>query len=847
MYIAFFELKKFKPFDLANIDSIKITPTTDTQIFIGDNGSGKSSLLNELNPFAAIKPMYHRGGYKRIDIVHDNIPYTLISDFSSNDGAHSFIVDGVNLNISKTAGIQNELVAKHLGYTNLIHDIIHLNYKMSNLSKSERKSLLLNLNPIDLSLVLDKHKSICGKIREYKNNLTMLHKKKQEFMSQLLSKDVYSKLLKDKEELTSKYSKISNEIYHLSQVMTTIENDLKEFQDTSYFNDILEKVKLVIKKINLFLIECKDIITRDNVDILKSKEYEYRQEASHMEGELSTIQNLSSSLSTEINQYIKHIEELGSEVTVDTLEFELKQLKSKLIKVNECIPIISEERYSYEKPILIEIVDRLEDHFISFKNKTIQSNSLYKYKQKINELEYKLHSGYQTESRLDNELKTINIDLSKIPQKTVTVELCNVCEYYEDSKKQYDRLIERRSYLQKQYQDILLYNKKLENHKNILYSGYYKLEDLHNSLIEIYKLWDKTVLKETYEDFCIKIGSGIFDCVSSIKNILETSLQVYENRKVEKKIEEVSNRLKYMITSGTPSVNFIKELLVSKQSELSELLDNIVRIETSLKFTKEKANKYKQFSNCIQTIKDLQYKLSEYTKYTILKANYSFGQYVHNEQKTELESVGNKLREIETTIKDQESVSIRLEDTLKTISEIEKYKTDLSFIEYGISPYTGFPHKQMVDYINVLISNANYVLSEVWSYPLQLIPIDTDDPLDCVFKIQVDDLIIPDISKLSKGQKAMVDLAWMFAFLVNNKLTDYPLYLDEVDDGLDPYHKQKLLEWLKSLVDHDYTKQLWMVHHEACLYEGFANSEVVCLMDGNIRRPEKINTHVELS
>lgn len=847
MYIAFFELKKFKPFDLANINSIKITPTTETQIFIGDNGSGKSSLLNELNPLAAIKPMYHKGGYKRIDIVHDNTTYTLISDFSSSDGAHSFIVDGVNLNISKTAGIQNELVAKYLGYTNLIHDIIHLNYKMTNLSKSERKSLLLNLNPVDLSLVLDKHKAISGKIKEYKNNLTLLHKKKQEFVSQLLSKDVYSKLLKDKEELTSRYSNISNEIYHLSQVMSTIETDLKAFQDTSYFNDILEKIKLTLKKINMFLIDCKDILVRNDIDSLKSIESRYSKEASHMEGELITIQNMSSSLSTEINQYIKHIEELGSEVTVDTLEFELNMLKSKLIEVDECVKIIFEERYDYEKSLMLDIINKLDNHFVLFKNKTVSTNSLYKYKQKINELEYKINSGFQTESRLKNELKTIEYDLSKIPRKITTVDLCNTCEYYEDSRKQYDKLTERKIILQKQYSDITLTNKKLLKHKDILLVGYHKLEDLHNSLIDIYKLWDRTVLKEPYDEFLSRIELGIFKCISNIKEILNTSLYVYSNTKIQKKIDEVSARLKYMITSGTPSVNFIKELLITKQSELSELLDKIVRIEESLKYTKQKANKYSQFGKCNQLIKDLQYQLSEYTKYTILKANYSFGKYVYNEQKTELETVGNKLREIETTIKDQESISIRLEDTLKTITEIEKQKTDLSFIEYGISPYTGFPHKQMVDYINVLISNANYVLSEVWSYPLQLLPISTDDPLDCVFKIQVDDLIVPDISKLSKGQKAMVDLAWMFAFLVNNKLTEYPLYLDEVDDGLDPYHKQKLLEWLKSLVDHDYTKQLWMVHHEACLYEGFANSEVVCLMDGNIRRPEKINTHVEFN
>lgn len=81
MYIKSIELSKFIPFGLAQIRKLQATFHSQIQIFIGTNGSGKTSLLNELHPLPAIRSSYKKQGYKKLVIEHEGNEYILTSDF----------------------------------------------------------------------------------------------------------------------------------------------------------------------------------------------------------------------------------------------------------------------------------------------------------------------------------------------------------------------------------------------------------------------------------------------------------------------------------------------------------------------------------------------------------------------------------------------------------------------------------------------------------------------------------------------------------------------------------------------------------------------------------------------
>ena len=69
------------------------------------------------------------------------------------------------------------------------------------MSKVDRRSLLLSLNPVDLSLVIEKHKYVQSKIRDYKANLKHLYTRKQELESAMLSKEVLEEISQDEREI----------------------------------------------------------------------------------------------------------------------------------------------------------------------------------------------------------------------------------------------------------------------------------------------------------------------------------------------------------------------------------------------------------------------------------------------------------------------------------------------------------------------------------------------------------------------------------------------------------------------------------------------------------------------
>ena len=137
MYIQSIELKGYKRFEL-NSSHFKATYTAAVQFIVGTNGSGKSSLAYQLSPLPAEKDDFSKEGLKHIVITNNGKTYNLISDFSK-EHVHSFIVDGVNLNDGGTITVQKELVKKHFGYDQSIHDMIQGHKRFTQMGPSERK------------------------------------------------------------------------------------------------------------------------------------------------------------------------------------------------------------------------------------------------------------------------------------------------------------------------------------------------------------------------------------------------------------------------------------------------------------------------------------------------------------------------------------------------------------------------------------------------------------------------------------------------------------------------------------------------------------------------------------
>ena len=72
MKITSLKLSGYRRFSLNNLTNFEITPTSNIQIVLGTNGSGKSSLLEALSPYPQAKSDFLKGGHKILEIEHNN-------------------------------------------------------------------------------------------------------------------------------------------------------------------------------------------------------------------------------------------------------------------------------------------------------------------------------------------------------------------------------------------------------------------------------------------------------------------------------------------------------------------------------------------------------------------------------------------------------------------------------------------------------------------------------------------------------------------------------------------------------------------------------------------------------
>ena len=143
-------------FNTDEIKTFRWKPQSSLSLVLGGNGSGKSSLLNELNPMPANRHDYEPGGSKTFICTLNDVRYILNSNFERGQ-KHSFvrITDGVKeeLNSSATVTIQKELVESILRYDNKLHSLLTGQIIFTDLSPTQRKELLMSISPLDLSYV----------------------------------------------------------------------------------------------------------------------------------------------------------------------------------------------------------------------------------------------------------------------------------------------------------------------------------------------------------------------------------------------------------------------------------------------------------------------------------------------------------------------------------------------------------------------------------------------------------------------------------------------------------------------------------------------------------------------
>ena len=789
-------LRDYNLLFLNNIKEIIFTPTKKTNLILGTNGSGKSSLLKELSPLVFDKKHFGENGYKEVHIEHNNKMYILTQEGNKC----SFKENGVELNASANRKVQSTLVKEKLKYDIDYHKLFLGITNFTTMSPSERKEWLIRLSNVNYDYSLGYFKRLLSRDRDIRGTIKILNSKLMEDKVNLLTDEIK---LKYKEDLKAVSTLID----------TMLENKEKISFNNNDYNKILESMILVnenlISKIctNVALKDIDNEISKisnelehlDKINTVKIKQLE---EAKHFKESNSIVEK---GLEDNLNKIKRDIEKLSSEIKIPYSILSTTSVLSllKLIK-NRVFSILAD---------------------ISTLNVNLTLEEAAEISKNILNLEkFKAATDIKI-STLENELK-----ISK--EKKDESVTCNKCSnvfnpYYTIEKEQ----------------EMIL---SIEKNKSLLTEALNKLKDLNetnskylnkqNLISEFYSLFSNS---SVLNNFITSIISNFNIQTSSMQilkelefefNILEDKFVKISNLELEsKKIKEELDKIK-LFTNLRKDNNLDYDKL---NNEISE--SNI------------KSAKLKQYLNDLNNDKNTKQNIKLLTlKYiSLLKSQEeSLNNEIKKEKNKLLEDIISECRSIKFDLEDKIKKSDLLEDRLKIlekdIKELENKSRLLKSAIEALSPSGGLIADSILSFIKNLVTDMNYIINSIWSYDLEIKACDLENgDLDYKFPVVSDSRgFTEDVGLTSSSMKEVIDLAFKIVAMKYSSMEDYPLFLDEFGRTMDMSHRVRAYSAIDN-VSSGIFSQVFIVSHFSGVYNRFSDSDTIVLDSKNISIDKK--------
>ena len=849
-------IRNCKRFRTSDIKEISFTCPAPVQIITAPNWHGKSSLLRELCPLPPVRSLYESNGYKEIHYLHNNHKFVLISDFRNKNAPHSFQMDGKELNISGTTDIQEELVSTYFGITPAIRSLIYNKVTLCSATKSERKNLFLTINPMHLGVIVDAHKKVLSKIKDCKANLQHLYARKADIESKMLKPDILNQHVHTKKVLTDQVNQTDNLIVQLEQHILT----LKHTHDTDiqYYNSNKEK-HIPLFPVKEVMYECKNILHRvykytciDRDNYLQQLN-QYTALRSQKQYQKKEIEQQILTLTKEVNEYNLHFD-TANKRPVNKIEQEILEITAELKKYPEQIsnPIpedqISEREY---------MINQIKDLLFIFRDLPVPLLTESEYNQKKQQYQTYRSNLQIIKSETDALIKFIEENKKELQVNAEKADIPDTCVFNQCGLK---KLFSRRnknieiSILEKQKQLNVCINKQKEYQKKYDELDH-QLKDLIQSdaYTRYHTLLNILQYKFPLEDWNItlidKLNTQPLMILKCISDYIEQSRMYYTCKKLQQKKQLLVKELETMIKTSGISSDFLKNKIKEKEEIIRQKITNVSELDKEIASVEAMYLLCMQYKEDVGKISDYQNMLNTGTRALIIVNAISYWNKLKEYLIDAKNMLSEELRQIETIVREQTLLHHTFDTEIITqINKYTKNKDLYTKLEFALSPTTGLPHNSMVKYLNILIHNVNYFISQVWSYKLCILPLSEDEPIDYTFKIDVAGNITNDISDLSDGQTEIVNLSWVLAILLQMKLLNtIPFFADELGRALDNTHRNALLRFLGQLIDHKFIEQLFLVNHYAVFTDGFKESNVICLNKEEMSDlPGTINEYVKL-
>jgi DNA repair exonuclease SbcCD ATPase subunit len=822
-------------------------------LLCGPNGSGKTSLLSEMHPFANSGNMDVRGetnliiegkdGYKEVHIEDDNDKYIIKHHYlfsKKTKSVKSFISkNGIELNPNGNVKSFKETVSEHLGIDHELLKLMRLGSNVTsliNMKSTNRKNFATKLFS-DIEVYNGFYKKVSEEYRNIRAVMKSTVDKINKFNIQ--DEDEFDKQIEitqhDVEMYTIEKEKIQKEI-------TTLENKINDIKidDEEIVNENYRLLESEINSANSLLSLVSDIN-------MSKEEYELQCEKNKQQLELALVEyksNIDKAIS-ERDIYFNQRQELeetlkraASVERVRNLKDTIKEYKDKIINLEKEL----KNRKDYNKTVLLLLKEHCQKSLDYVRELNIYSDNDIK----------RIMESILNNDDLMKSLETKNIH-NKTTYDVLNAEIINIenmniefdielddnkctkdCPY----KQFYLQTIGKKNNLNKFIEERNKINKELIR--------YEELFNLYNNLIFI-----KNHIESYEHEFQIPIEYNYASCFENYimgKPIINTSLlnlSIDDSEKFEmmdkyrKDLEGFENEYEIIKSSGLDVIEIENKILnindiINKKDEIireNEILRNEVE--------EELANNEKQTIEILKalTVKDslgdMKIRLNE-LKLRIEEINNLKVEKNHclntlNLDKSELTKINDFINKLTTKAN---QLVFNKETYMNLVTEHNALKLlfeDADVIKDSLNASKGIPLIFLQVYLKNCPIMMNNLLDTIYNGELQIegFMIDENEFRIPFTKSRIK---VPDISFASQGESSFISIVLSLSLIIQS-MTKYDIIcLDELDGPLDTKNREQFIKVLYEFIRQTGSEQIFLISHNNV----FDNEYVDLILTGDV-------------
>lgn len=827
MFISEMVLHRCKRFYVKGIETLRVKPSLKTQILLGTNGSGKSSVLKiGFTVLPSDKDDFDKGGYKYVKVLHEGKVYELRSELSGKTMSHSFKVwlneeEFEELNEGHTGAVQRELVREHFGMTASLHNVLTGQLKFTEMSALERREWITLLSSADFDYVIKLHGRVKRAVRDTAAVIKHLSgrlvgetaKKIDEATFNNLrqqSQDVYAKLMRlhqhsKRDGLAPTFSHYERE-YH--ELLSDIDGLL---QRTRYLKGSAPGI--VKDTDNEAVVQLKDSL-KSRVQMLEAALQEVSERHHEIDKQLHDLTELEEINPKELADMITELcdrrQELIAKLRLGVEPHRLPNHDYCFATINEVMGLLHE--------VNVQDDSYLDRNVYVTKQREVaeHQNNLMKGQSRIGELEYRLNHI-----------------------RNCTAISCPNCNHSFKEGVSGSEEDEIRASLEKGYGFRKSMQEKIDTigtwlqGANAVGESLYNLQQIRERNPDLDELWRIINVAGGF-----RMGRSLMAVCTGFMQDVSTNIEISNLDRELLPLREREQALRQMDKSG-----HLREVANS-------LGDRVIDLKTHLLDARETLKEVELFHARMVEAREISITIEMgMSRLNDLMDNMC--RFVAVEEvESQVKRHQVQLGMLEQSLAEAEVQMGIINDLNRSLDDARSEEEALIQLEKLLSPKDGIIAEQIMVFINTFIESINNVIAKVWGYNLALDTCNLEGgELDYKFPMYIHstDNIVPDVKYGSDSQVDIVNQAFVLVVYKFLELQHFPLYLDELGRTFDEVHRLNLTLALKDLMGDDTYSQVFFISHSFESQNSFPDSELVVLDDSHVTLKRAYNQHVEIT